>query len=355
MIPAETYTRISFGPTQGNSPGEFWGHSLVVAQASPASESHGANEAHAEAGGEKAGEAHHAEGSEGYRMPAEFPNIATLIQAYGHDEAEEEESHGFFWANPHWYISPIFSICYSVIFLLVIIKMMGKRSIENPSKPQVAIEALFSGLMSFFGEIIGPKHARQYVPYVGTLWLFILVNKLAGLIPGLVTPWSHAEAVAALGLCTFLWVNFNAIKTGGLGHYIWHLCGSPTNAIGWGMVIIMLPLEIIGTLIKPVSLTLRLYGNTFGEDKLLASFLGLGMTLAALFMGPTPIVGVPLHFPFMFLGILASVIQSTVFAMLAAVYIAMLLPHEDHHHEHEGHHVTEEEDKEEGFEVNPVA
>jgi F-type H+-transporting ATPase subunit a len=99
----------------------------------------------------------------------------------------------------------------------------------------------------------------------------------------------------------------------------------------------MIVLETIGTIIKPISLSLRLYGNTFGEDKLLASFLGMGMILSAvIFKTSTPWIGVPLHFPFMFLALLVSVIQSTVFALLTAVYIALLLPHE-HHEEGEGH------------------
>jgi hypothetical protein len=153
----------------------------------------------------------HAE-EELYRMPAEFPNVVTLVEAYGKDHVHEPEVRSFFAPNPQWWLNPAFSIIYGALFIVAVRAALGRRSIERPSRAQVAVEAMFQGLFNFFGEIIGPEQARKYVPYVGSLWLFILVNKLAGLIPGLKTPWSEFEAVFALGLCTFFWVNGNAIR-----------------------------------------------------------------------------------------------------------------------------------------------
>jgi F-type H+-transporting ATPase subunit a len=83
-----------------------------------------------------------------------------------------------------------------------------------------------------------------------------------------------------------------------------------------------------------VSLSLRLFGNIFGEDKLLASILGIGMLIVAAIAGtPHPPVGVPLHLPFFFLVVLLSTIQATVFSLLAAIYIVLFLPHDAHGHE----------------------
>ncbi len=308
-----------------------------------------ASDAHAEAAGdaERGADAHAADAghgadaahqSKGYRMPEEFPNIYTLFTAatakddgHGAGHGEEGGHHAPFWVNP------LFAAVHGFVFLYIVCRIIKKRSVANPSKAQVGIEMLFMGLMNFFGDVVGKENARKYVPYVASLWLFILVNKLTGLVPGLKSPMAHFPSVAALGLVTFLWVNANGIAAGGIKHFVWHLCGSPTGVVGWGLVPLMLPLEIVGTLIKPVSLSLRLWGNTLGEDKLLASFLGLGMIIVSLmFNTDTPITGIPLHFPFMFLGILGSLIQSTVFAVLAAVYISLLLPHDDHGHgEHE--------------------
>lgn len=313
------------------------------------------HEEHAGDGHDEHGGGHGEHHDEGYRMPGEFPNVYTLFTSYGHDHAHHHAT-GFFQPNPNWYVNPLFTLFTAGVFLIAILKMIGRPSVQKPSKPQVAVELLFGGLMSFFGDIVGKENARKYVPYVATLWLFILINKLSGLVPGLKSPWAHFESVFALGVVTFFWVNGNAIAAGGIGHFIWHLCGSPTNIVGWALAPLMIFLETIGTLIKPVSLSLRLFGNTFGEDKLLASFLGLGMIVVSILFGvKAPMVGLPLHFPFMFLGVLASFIQATVFAMLAAVYIAMLLPHHDHEHEHEEEHEAAMHHGEAVAEPPPVA
>lgn len=291
-------------------------------------DAHAADDGH----GEHHGDAHH---PDHYVLPGGFPNFYTLIESAlpGYEHHGPGREHHF-----DWYVGPMFAIIQAGLLLFVINRIVKRRSVDKPGKAQVALEALFKGLYDFFGGVIGPEHAKKYVPYVATLWVFILVNKVAGLVPGFFSPWAHFPAVFALGVVTFIWVNANAIAAGGLGHFLWHLCGSPSNTIGWAVAPLMFVLETIGTFIKPVSLSLRLWGNTLGEDKLLASFLGFGMVLFSILTGgsATPIWGLPLHFPFLFLGLLVSIIQSTVFAMLAAVYIATLLPH-GHHDDHGDH------------------
>jgi F-type H+-transporting ATPase subunit a len=216
--------------------------------------------------------------------------------------------------------------------------ILRRSSVNKPGKAQVALESIFGGLANFFGEIVGPENVKKYIPFVGSLWLFILLNNWFALIPLFKSPTAHFQTTIGLGASVFLFVNFHGMKAGGVGHYFWHLCGSPVNAVGWIMAPLMLVLETVGTLVKPLSLSLRLYGNIFGEDKLLAIFLGLGMAIsAAIIDSPTPLVGLPLHVPFLFLSVLLGLIQATVFAMLAAVYIALLLPHRDHDHHEEGH------------------
>lgn len=314
-------------------------HDTHAESAAHADETH-ATDTHTEAAdhGADTHGADTAQQSKGYRMPEEFPNIYTLFTAARAKDEGQGEAHGEEGGHhtPFW-VNPLFAAVHGFVFLYIICRIIKKRSVANPSKAQVGLEMLFMGLMNFFGDVVGQKNARKYVPYIAALWLFILVNKLTGLVPGLKSPWAHYPSVAALGLMTFIWVNAHGIAAGGIKHFLWHLCGSPSGVVGWGMVPLMLPLEIVGTLIKPVSLSLRLWGNTLGEDKLLSSFLGLGMILVSLmFKMDTPPLGIPLHFPFMFLGILGSLIQSTVFAVLAAVYISLLLPHDDHAHgEHE--------------------
>jgi F-type H+-transporting ATPase subunit a len=157
---------------------------------------------------------------------------------------------------------------------------------------------------------------------------------VAVLVPGLKAPSSSFKFTFALGLSTFCYVQYHALRENGLKRYVYHLMAEPKDAITWCLAPLFLVLEIISELIKPVSLSLRLFGNIFGEDKLLAIFLGLGIMLATLLPGvEQPIIGVPLHLPFFFLVVLLSTIQALVFSVLAAIYILLLLPHE--HHEEE--------------------
>ena len=95
------------------------------------------------------------------------------------------------------------------------------------------------------------------------------------------SPSSSFRTTIALGLCTFFYVQFNSIKHGGLKGWLHHLLGSPTDKVTWALSPLFLFLEVVGELVKPFSLSLRLFGNIFGEDKVLAIFLGLGMMLSA--------------------------------------------------------------------------
>ena len=140
---------------------------------------------------------------------------------------------------------------------------------------------------------------------------------------------------ASLALITFFYAQAVGIKRLGLGGYLHHLAGSPTDVVGWVMVILMFPLHIIGELAKPLSLALRLFGNITGEDTLVAVFTGLGVMLMAVMLGNpdgTAPVGLPLQLPFYFLGLLLSTIQALVFTLLSSIYILMMLPHEEHAH-----------------------
>ncbi len=89
----------------------------------------------------------------------------------------------------------------------------------------------------------------------------------------------------------------------------------------------ILPLHLLEEFIKPMSLSLRLFGNILGEDSLIAAFVGLG--ILALSFANSPI-GLPLQLPFLLLSILLGSIQALVFSLLTTIYISLMLPHEDH-------------------------
>lgn len=284
-------------------------------------------------------------GKEKYEVPDALPNIYTLATAFFAEDTGHHGDHGGGHHYRPWWLNPGFSMFYALLLVVVVASITRKLSVTKPGKAQVALEGLFSGLANFFGEIVGPENVRKYVPFLGSLWLFILINNYFALIPFFKSPTAYFETTAGLGFCVFIYVNYHGMKAGGVGHYFWHLCGAPANAVGWIMAPLMFVLELVGTFVKPISLSLRLYGNIFGEDKLLAIFLGLGMSISAIALNtPTPIVGIPLHLPFLFLSVLLGTIQATVFAMLAAVYIALLLPHHDHEHDHDEAHAAHGEE-----------
>ena len=118
----------------------------------------------------------------------------------------------------------------------------------------------------------------------------------------------------------------------GILGYIYHFAGSPKSVVEWVLVPLNLPIHIIGELAKPVSLSLRLFGNISGEDMLLAIFVGLGITITSVFHPPAWMPGIPLHLPFIFLALLTSFVQALVFALLSTIYFSLMTPHEEEEH-----------------------
>jgi len=226
----------------------------------------------------------------------------------------------------------IYLLFWTAVLSLLFFKALRAVTLK-PGKVQVAIEMMVEGLTDFFTGIVGKEHVK-HVPFLCSLFLFIWVNNLTSLVPGFAPATGIFQTTVTLALLVFFYFIFYGIKEGGLGHFLWHLAGSPRDAVGWAISPVLFVLEVIGTLAKPLSLSLRLYGNIMGEDILLGVFLLLGIMLAGGFGWHDPLIGIPLHLPFMFLVILGSTIQALVFSLLAGIYLAMVLPH----HDENGHH-----------------
>jgi F-type H+-transporting ATPase subunit a len=155
---------------------------------------------------------------------------------------------------------------------------------------------------------------------------------IAALFPGMMSPPGGPYGInttIALAICVFIYVQYTGVRRLGLAGYLDHLAGQPRDVIGWVLVPLNLPIHIIGELAKPMSLSLRLFGNITGEDVLLAVFVGLGV--AALSWTGLP-VGLPLHLPFFFMALLVSLIQALVFSLLSSIYLLMMLPHHEEEH-----------------------
>jgi F-type H+-transporting ATPase subunit a len=163
---------------------------------------------------------------------------------------------------------------------------------------------------------------KSYVPFIGSLFLFILLNNLLGVVPLMKSATSSLNITLSLAVIVFLTVQIHGVRALGFLGWVKHLAGiEPGNNITYFLVPLMLPLHVLGEMIKPISLSLRLFGNIFGEDILLAVFVGLGA-----------IYFLPLQTPFYFLALLTSFIQTMVFTLLACSYIASFshihVPHE---------------------------
>lgn len=211
----------------------------------------------------------------------------------------------------------------------------GRKLARIPGRGQTAVEAIVEGLEGFVCGMLGPIEGRRYLPFLGTLFLFIWGMNLAGLIPGFKSPTSRIEMTAALAFCVFLYVQSIGIQRLGIKGYFDHLAGSPRDAAGWVLAPLMMFLHVIGEIVKPASLALRLFGNVMGEDILLGVFVSLGVLTMAWSHLP---IGLPIHFPFIVLAIIFSTVQALVFTMLSTVYIHLMLPHESHEEGEAAHH-----------------
>jgi F-type H+-transporting ATPase subunit a len=197
-------------------------------------------------------------------------------------------------------------------------------------------------LEQVFAGFLGP-HVRRFLPFLGTLFLYILAMNWAALIPFLKSPTGgitlSGRAVvsggfvttAALAMCVFVYVQYTAIRSHGLLRYLHHLAGSPQGLGGVLLSFVTLaPLtHVLGELVRPISLALRLFGNVTGDDILMGVFLALGvLTLANLHIP----VGLPLQILIVPLVLLFGFVQAMIFTWLSSAYISLSLPEESNHH-----------------------
>lgn len=174
------------------------------------------------------------------------------------------------------------------------------------------IELLCESVLGVMEGIMGREAARYFLPLIGTLAIFILFSNLAGLIPGFVPPTDVISTNVVLALIVFFATHIYGVKKNGVEHFK-HM-GGPVWWLAW----LIFPIEVIGHIARPLSLTLRLFGNMVGDHKVLSIFLGFQLLF------------VPL--PVMVLGTIVCVVQTLVFCLLSVVYIGMAI--EDLSHDH---------------------
>jgi F-type H+-transporting ATPase subunit a len=171
-------------------------------------------------------------------------------------------------------------------------------------------EVLADTVLGLMAGVMGEKAAKRYLPLVGTLFMFILFSNLLGLIPGFLPPTDTLKTNLALSISVFVISHAVGVREHG-PKYFKHFLGPI-----WWLIPLMLPIEIISHIARPVSLAMRLLGNIVGDHKLVLVFFGILPFL--------------LPVPFMVMGVLVCVVQAVVFSLLTTVYISQAVAHEEH-------------------------
>jgi F-type H+-transporting ATPase subunit a len=211
-----------------------------------------------------------------------------------------------------WYTVMFFIACLLSVAIIWIFK--GKLSESEPGGGQQTLEVSVLAVRNMIQDIIGP-HGLKYFPVVMAFAVLILVSNLMGLFPLFMSPTAATSVTFALGLSSFLYYNYIGISENGILTHLKHL-GGPVWWIAW----LIFPIELISNLIRPFSLGIRLFGNLFADEQVMATvaYLAPPWTFVA------PMALMPL-------SVFVALIQTFVFILLSQLYISEVShPHEEH-------------------------
>ncbi len=195
-----------------------------------------------------------------------------------------------------------------VLFIIILFAFLRSRlSVDKPGKLQHCFELIYEFLQAQSEEVIG-HGSKRFIAFFGTIFIFVLFMNLVGIIPTLVSPTMFTVVPTGLAIAAFVYYNAVGVRANGLG-YIKQFLGPI-----WWLIPVMLPIEIISNLARPLSLTIRLYANMFAGEQVTTTFLGLTyLVVPAIFMA---------------LHVFVSVLQAYVFSLLAMIYVGTAVAHE---------------------------
>jgi F-type H+-transporting ATPase subunit a len=194
------------------------------------------------------------------------------------------------------------------VILALFLGLASRRLSLVPGGRQSVVEMivqLFEGLVV---DTVGPE-GRKYLPVIGTVGLFVFGCNMIGLVPGFMSPTSKLNVTLGCALVVFFYYHWQGVKAQGL-KYFKHFMG-PIPALAP----LMIPIEVISHFSRPVSLSMRLFGNIFAEELLIVIMAS--------------IIPFLLPLPFMAVAIFTSIIQSFVFVLLSCIYISGAVAHEE--------------------------
>lgn len=197
-----------------------------------------------------------------------------------------------------------------VAFLIIVVfaLLRPRLSPDRPGKFQHIFELIYDFVHEQTEEQVG-HHGQHYLAFFGTIFIFVLFMNLIGVIPGFESPTMSAPVPLGCALATFCYYNIVGVQANGLFKYLGHFAG-PIPA----MAILMVPIELVSHLARPLSLTLRLYANMYAGEQVTMVFMSLTYFLVpALFMG---------------LHVFVSLLQAYIFMLLTMLYVAGATAHE---------------------------
>ncbi|MBI3128984.1 MAG: F0F1 ATP synthase subunit A [Candidatus Tectomicrobia bacterium] len=209
-----------------------------------------------------------------------------------------------------------------VMAFLIAVAVAATRALQTiPYGTQNVLETLFEGVNGFMQGALGPQ-GKPYFPLIFTLAVYLYLNNVIGILPGAMAPTSNVNTNIGCALTVFFATHYIGFKKSGLG-YFKHF----TGPIIW-LAPLMVPIELISHLARPLSLTLRLFGNITGEELVLGVLMLLCLQIF-----------LPLPWAMQLFAMFGSFIQAFVFVLLSMIYIAGSLEgHEHDEHGHEGAH-----------------
>jgi len=195
--------------------------------------------------------------------------------------------------------------------ILLLAKMASATMRAVPAGTQNFMEAYIQGAISMGKDTIGEEKARQYLPLVLTVGLFVLISNLVGIIPGFESPTSNINVTLPLAIVVFIYYNYEGIRVNGVKKYFGHFMG-PVPVLAP----LMFPIEIVSHISRIISLSFRLFGNIKGDDLFLWVLLMLVPFFAPL--------------PAYLLLTFSALLQTFVFMILIYVYLAGAVAIDDH-------------------------
>ena len=198
---------------------------------------------------------------------------------------------------PNWMVMELLVV---TLIMIAVALLRRRLSAENPGKLQHVFELIYEFIANTISEV-GVHHGERFIYYIGTIFIFILSMNLIGIVPGLESPTNFIYVTVGLAICTFFYYNFMGFRELGFG-YLKQFMGP----VAW-LAPLMIPIELISHFVRPLSLSVRLYGNMFAGEQVTGVFLSLTYLLI-------PII-------FMLLHVFVAVVQTYVFTLLTTIYV----------------------------------